>query len=63
MQDFQLRVVEERTKLCIMLDRLVEFLKTEKFKALPAEDRTLMCKQRDIMEQYSNVLAERIAKF
>ncbi len=52
------RVVEEKRELDIKLDKLTEFLKNPN---VPQSD--LLNKQHQLMQDYSNVLAERLAKW
>lgn len=59
----QQRVVAERDELNAKFDKLTEFLKGDLFKSLPADERERLTRQHAIMEQYSNVLAERIVHF
>jgi hypothetical protein len=60
----QQRVVDEQTELEIKLKALRDFISGNPvFDTLPAEDRTLMKTQMDLMSAYSNVLSLRIARF
>jgi len=63
MAPHQQRVVAEREELVHKLDKLTEFLKGDFFKTLPADEQERLTRQHGIMEQYSNVLAERIVHF
>ena len=63
MQAFQQRVVDERNELTSKLDKLTEFLKSEIFKALPTDEQTRLQKQHAVMNEYANILAERIVHF
>jgi hypothetical protein len=63
MAPHQLRVVTEREELVIKLDKLTEFLKGDFFGTLPKDEQERLLRQHGIMEQYTNVLAERIANF
>ena len=63
MAPHQQRVVAEREELVHKIDKLTEFLKGDTFKSLPADEQDRLNRQLAIMEQYSNVLAERIVHF
>ena len=63
MAPHQQRVVTEREELIHKLDKLTEFLKGDFFRTLPADEQERLNRQHGIMEQYSNVLAERIVHF
>ena len=63
MAPHQQRVVTEREELIHKLDKLTEFLKGDLFKSLPVVEQERLSRQHGIMEQYSNVLAERIVHF
>jgi hypothetical protein len=63
MAPHQQRVVTEREELIHKLDKLTEFLKGDFFKTLPTDEQERLTRQHGIMEQYSNVLAERIVHF
>lgn len=60
----QQRVVDEQTELERKLKALRDFISgNPTFDKLPAEDRTLLKTQMDLMSAYSNVLSLRIARF
>ena len=63
MAPHQQRVVTEREELVHKLDKLIEFLKGDMFRSLPADEQERLTRQSAIMEQYSGVLAERIVHF
>jgi len=63
MAPHQQRVVTEREELVHKLDKLTEFLKGDLYRSLSVDERERLARQHGIMEQYSNVLAERIAHF
>lgn len=61
---YQQRVVDEQTELEIKLKALREFIRCNAaFHSLPAEERTLLKTQMDLMSAYSNVLDLRITNF
>lgn len=62
MKAYQVKVIEERRELNEKLDKLVEFLKASDELVQPAE-RDRLLRQRDVMQQYSDILARRIAHF
>lgn len=63
MQEFQQRVVDEKTELDDKIYRLAPFVQGEKFKTLPPEEQERMNRQWALMANYSQVLGERIAAF
>lgn len=63
MQPHQERVVTEKKELDEKREKLTAFTFTDTFKALPKEEQERLNRQHGIMEQYSNVLGERIAAF
>jgi ATP/maltotriose-dependent transcriptional regulator MalT len=63
LQPHQQRVVDEKSELDGKRDRLTEFLKGNIFRSLPSDEQERLTRQVAIMEQYSGVLAERIAHF
>lgn len=63
MQDFQQRVVTEKTELDEKLGKLQVFLNTPRFMGLPADEQSRMVRQASAMSEYSVVLGERIAAF
>ena len=63
MEAYQKRVVAEKKELDGKLNKLVEFLDSDKFGNLPPEERTRMIRQSEIMKEYSDILGERIAAF
>ena len=60
---FQQRVIKEREDLVKKLDSLIAFIETETFKDLEPEERYLLILQRDNMQGYACVLADRIFAF
>ena len=63
MQEYQQRVVNEKSELDHKLYLLIMFLKGETFKALPSEEQERMQRQFVVMKEYSNILGERAAAF
>jgi hypothetical protein len=63
MQPHQERVVEEKKELDSKRDKLTEFIKGKLFDSLPSDEQERLIRQFRIMEQYSDVLAERIVHF
>lgn len=63
MQAHQERVVTEKAELDGKIERLKTFTASEMFQTLHPEERGRMVRQLEIMQQYSSVLAERIAAF
>jgi len=77
MQPFQQRVIEEKKELDQKIDRLVAFTKgltaqsdrvdgvsvCSIFHRLPPDEQLRLARQLDAMQNYSGILAERIAHF
>jgi cell shape-determining protein MreC len=54
------RLLKERTELRERLDKLKSFLDTQEFDSLDRENKSLLCKQELILEQYEKILSRRI---
>ena len=63
MPDWQQRVVDEEQALNDKLQKLLTFQTTEQYKALPAKEKSLLCRQANAMHDYSNALKCRIEAF
>ena len=63
MQDYQLRVVEERKQLSEKLEKLEQFLLGNAYLNLPGAEQNRLVRQTLIMVDYRDVLDERIANF
>lgn len=63
LQDFQQRVVDEKTALDEKVEKLGAFLKSDKFKALSDFDKGMLSAQFGHMCSYSAVLGIRISHF
>jgi hypothetical protein len=63
MEPFQQRVVEERRELYDKCEKLNAFIPTQMFQQLPIAEQVRMRMQLLIMNQYAQILAERIAEF
>lgn len=63
MQPHQQRVVDEKDQLGERLEKLLEFIETDLYKNLPEKDKELLFFQSQIMEDYYEVLEERIERF
>ena len=63
MLDYQQRVVDEKTELDSKLSKLNTFYGTTIFKSMNVLDRGLLEDQAYYMRCYSDILAERIARF
>lgn len=59
----QIRVVDEKNELVEKRNALTKFLATEMFNSLDEAEQARLKKQAHIMEQYSEVLVERIEAF
>jgi len=63
MKGFQQRVVDEKVELDKRINKLREFISGDVFDSVSIAEQERMNKQLEIMWQYSNILAERIAAF
>lgn len=63
MKPYQQRVVEEKTELDIKLRALRLFIGGQTFEELPEDERARLNAQEHYMDQYSQVLGERIEAF
>lgn len=63
MQDWQQRVIDEKTALDEKLNKLEAFLEGEGFESLGNKDKTLLEHQAHWMNGYSGILGERIRRF
>jgi hypothetical protein len=63
MEAYQQRVVSEKSDLDEKTAKLGEFIKSDKFDELPEDERERLARQHDCMEEYSEVLGERITAF
>lgn len=64
MEAYQRRVVDEKTELDAKHSKLVAFIESNPaFASLPSEDQQLLCGQAQVMKEYSQILANRIARF
>lgn len=63
MQEFQQRVVAEKTELDEKVSRLKSFCTGEKFRDLPPGEQERLVRQLGIMREYSDILRERITAF
>ena len=63
LQPWQERVVEEKEQLAERLEKLNAFLVSQACLSLPFDDRCLLARQLFAMEQYLDILLDRIARF
>jgi hypothetical protein len=63
MEDFQLRVAEEKRELMGKVGRLGAFIGTPKFRALDPEDSFLLVIQLRAMEHYAMILDRRLKRW
>lgn len=63
MQDFQQRVVDEKTELDDKKAKLHTFVQGDVFRNLPDTERERLGRQLEIMRMYSDILGERIGAF
>ncbi len=63
MEDYQLRVVEEKSALDEKLQKLELFIGSDVYNGLSPDDQWLLISQRVHMKNYSDVLGHRIAAF
>jgi len=59
-QPFIERIVKEKEELDIKRHALRSFLYTEKYEQLPGMHQVLLVKQNNVMDQYSDILQERL---
>lgn len=63
LQPFQQRVIDERDDLEIKASKLQDFILSDKFSSVPADERQRLVLQRNLMVAYVIVLDQRIAAF
>ena len=63
MQPYQQRVVDEKSQLDDKLTALKAFWDNPLFATLPDDEKQRLERQSVVMEEYSNILGERIANF
>ena len=63
MEDYQQRVVKEKEELDEKLSKLTLFLQSDATYHLPRVHLDLLFSQKDAMEEYSDVLRQRITLF
>ncbi|MEA3643336.1 MAG: hypothetical protein VBE63_25870, partial [Lamprobacter sp.] len=63
MKDYQQRVIAEKEDLDGKIERLATFMTGETFEALPGAERSDMQLQIGAMQEYSDILANRIGRF
>lgn len=63
LQPYQLRVVAEKAQLDDRLEKLTAFIARPSFHDLTGHQQSLMVRQRRVMEEYQEVLEDRIATF
>jgi hypothetical protein len=63
MQPHEQRVVDEKNELGERLERLLSFLQTDFYKSLSEKEQELLYFQSQVMEDYFEVLEQRIELF
>jgi len=63
LEDYQVRVIEEKRSLDEKLGALSSFMLTGTYDSLSSDERRRLSSQHFHMEHYSRILAERIAAF
>lgn len=63
MQPYQQRVIDEKAELDVKIQKLTEFLSSDKSESVEADEKDRLKWQLDIMRDYSKILGERIAHF
>ena len=64
MEAYQQRVVDEKSELDERLGKLIEFIEeSPTFPRLPDDEKNRLRRQKDCMQNYSDVLGERVAAF
>lgn len=61
--DYQQRVIDEASELAYKIDKLRDFLYSDKFDAVKKNDQILLFQQLGYMASYINILKERIDNF
>ena len=62
MKDWQEKAVIEKAELDAKLERLANYIKSGEFSLLGEADQELLRRQLDAMEDYSEVLGERLGR-
>jgi len=62
MSDFRARLFEEHSQLSQRIDRLKEFILSEKFDTLPEIDKSDLKRQLPHMEGYFSILSNRVSR-
>jgi hypothetical protein len=63
MEDYQLRVLEEKKELFSKMEKLTVFIGGTAFKSLEDHDQFLLIQQLALMDCYHRVLRERVERF
>lgn len=63
MPPHQVRVVEEKRDLLVKVEALGRFLGTPIFASLPYEEQSRLRRQLGVMQQYADILEERVRNF
>lgn len=62
MEDFIQRVIEEKKELTDKINKLVDFMHSDKFSSLEAVDQGLLMVQLEAMHSYHRTLGRRIER-
>lgn len=63
MQDWQKRVLEEHAELSDKVIKLSDFINSDAFDAVDAENQDLLRQQRAAMVSYMTILSKRVSMF
>jgi hypothetical protein len=63
MLPYQERVVEEKGELDVKIGKLFEFVESERFDEVEAQERLRLVRQLSVMREYSGILGVRIESF
>ena len=63
MQAYQERVLNEKAELDLRLEKLRAFYLDPLFASLPTDEQERLSRQAEVMQQYSEILGQRIAHF
>jgi len=63
MKTFQHRVLHEKSELKFRHKKLQEFFATDTFNTLPVEEQERLLRQSKIMQDYIDILSDRIEAF
>lgn len=60
MEDWKERLIEEKNQLTDRINKLQQFVLTDKFDSLPYTDKELLMQQLEAMDNYAYILTQRV---